>query len=185
MTIELAVGRLLVATPALLDPNFFRSVVLLLAHGDEGTLGVVLNRPAQVPVLDVLPGYAELASRPASVFVGGPVSPSSALCLAALRPESDPSGWTQVSGRTGLLDTDLAPDALTGRIDRLRVFSGYTGWGPGQLAGELAAGAWYVLEAEPADPYSPDPGELWKRVLRRQGFELAIVATCPPDPNLN
>lgn len=177
-------GRLLVAAPGLLDPNFFRTVVLLLAHGSEGSLGLVLNRPAPIDLPEVLPRWAEQAADPASLFLGGPVEPEAAICLAWLRPGPQPRGWLQVNGWAGLLDLDAA-DELRGRIARLRVFAGYAGWGPGQLATEVAAGAWYVVECEPSDPFSSRPEQLWRRVLRRQGGELAVVANCPRDPGLN
>ncbi|MDQ6773513.1 MAG: YqgE/AlgH family protein [Candidatus Dormibacteraeota bacterium] len=185
MNPEPALGRLLVASPTLLDPNFQRTVVLLLAHGDEGTLGVVLNRPAEVPLADVLPTWAALATAPTSIFVGGPVAPGSALCLASLRPGADRDGWTAVRGPAGILDLDLGPESVADRITRLRVFSGYAGWGPAQLAGEISSGAWFVVEGEPGDPFAPEPGRLWGAVLRRQRFDLAILATCPLDPSLN
>src|SRR6266700_3305091 len=75
-------GRLLVATPTLYDPNFFRSVVLVLEHGEEGALGVVLNRPSETAVGESLPGWNPVASDPGVVFVGGPVSPDAAIGVA-------------------------------------------------------------------------------------------------------
>jgi putative transcriptional regulator len=85
----------------------------------------------------------------------------------------------------GTLDLERDPDDLAITVDAIRVFAGYAGWGPGQLEGEIEAGGWFVVPAEPADALSGDPDQLWKRVLRRQGGRLALVAAYPNDPSLN
>lgn len=184
-------GRLLVATPALADPNFDRAVVLLLDHDEEGSLGVVLNRPTPVGVGDVLEPWANLVSSPQVVFQGGPVSLDSALGLAVVPGEprdgedGEPLGWRRVFGAIGLVDLEAPPELLAAELGSLRIFAGYAGWGPGQLEDELGEGAWYVVESEPGDVFSPDPEQLWRSVLRRQRSELAMVATYPDDPSLN
>lgn len=184
-------GRLLVATPALADPNFDRAVVLLLDHDEEGSLGVVLNRPTPVGVGDVLESWAGLTGAPPVVFQGGPVSLDSALGLAVVpgdtRDGEDPDtlGWRRVFGAIGLVDLEAPPELLAAELGSLRIFAGYSGWGPGQLEKELVGGAWYVVESEPGDVSSPDPEQLWRSVLRRQRNELAMVATYPDDPSLN
>jgi len=122
---EVRAGRLLVATPMLGDPNFRRTVVLVVEdEPEEGTLG-------------------------------------------------------------GLIDLDTPPQLVAGGIASFRVFAGYAGWGPGQLQAEIDEGAWYVLSAEPADVFDPQPEQLWRAVLRRSGGALALVATYPDDPSLN
>ncbi|MGY0067640.1 YqgE/AlgH family protein [Streptomyces sp. QTS137] len=184
-------GRLLVATPALADPNFDRAVVLLLDHDEEGSLGVVLNRPTPVGVGDILEGWADLAGEPGVVFQGGPVSLDSALGVAVVPggtgtgATAAPLGWRQVYGAIGLVDLEAPPELLAAALGSLRIFAGYAGWGPGQLEDELAEGAWYVVESEPGDISSPAPERLWREVLRRQRGELAMVATYPDDPSLN
>ncbi len=183
-------GRLLVASPALADPNFSRAVVLLLDHDDEGTLGVVLNRPTPVEVHDVLAAWAGLAGVPQVVFQGGPVSLDSALALAVVPgdhrgQDTGPLGWRRVHGAIGLVDLEAPPELLAAELGSLRIFAGYAGWRPGQLEEELKEGAWYVVECEPGDISAPDPSRLWRAVLRRQRGELAMVATYPDDPSLN
>ena len=181
-------GRLLVATPALTDPNFDRAVVLLLDHDEEGTLGVVLNRPTPIEVEAVLEAWAELAGAPAVVFQGGPVALDSALALAVVPGEQGAEavlGWRRVHGAIGLVDLEAPPELLAAELGSLRVFAGYAGWAPGQLEDELLEGAWYVVESEPGDVSAPDPERLWRSVLRRQRGELAMVATYPDDPSLN
>ncbi|MEU2558976.1 YqgE/AlgH family protein [Streptomyces longispororuber] len=178
-------GRLLVATPALSDPNFDRAVVLLLDHDEEGSLGVVLNRPTPVGVGDILEGWGDLAGAPGVVFQGGPVSLDSALGVAVIPGEDGPLGWRRVHGAIGLVDLETPPELLAAARGSLRIFAGYAGWGPGQLEDELVEGAWYVVESEPGDVSSPDPERLWRAVLRRQRSELAMVATYADDPSLN
>ncbi|MBF6045159.1 YqgE/AlgH family protein [Streptomyces sp. NRRL B-1677] len=187
-------GRLLVATPALADPNFDRAVVLLLDHDEEGSLGVILNRPTPVGVADILESWAALAGEPGVVFQGGPVSLDSALGVAVVPGEGagsaalvgdGPLGWRRVHGAIGLVDLEAPPELLAAALGSLRIFAGYAGWGPGQLEDELVEGAWYVVESEPGDVSSPDPSQLWRAVLRRQRNELAMVATYPDDPSLN
>ncbi|MDK1473827.1 YqgE/AlgH family protein [Streptomyces sp. 549] len=182
---SLLTGRLLVATPALADPNFDRAVVLLLDHDEEGSLGVVLNRPTPVGVGDILEPWASLADDPGVVFQGGPVSLDAALGVAVIPGAEGPKGWRRVHGAIGLVDLEAPPEKLAAALGSLRIFAGYAGWGPGQLEDELAEGAWYVVESEPGDVSSPSPERLWRAVLRRQRSELAMVATYPDDATLN
>ncbi|HXZ65731.1 MAG TPA: YqgE/AlgH family protein [Streptosporangiaceae bacterium] len=184
-------GRLLAATPRLGDPNFRRTVVLIVEDDhDEGTLGVVLNRPTEIHLDQVLEGWTGLASGPQVVFRGGPISPNSALALALARGSDEPVGWRSLDGtpmmsRIGLVDLGAPPELLAGGITSMRVFAGYAGWGAGQLRDEIDDGAWYVLPGEPADAFAAEPERLWEKVLRRQGGELALVATFPDDPTWN
>ena len=191
MEAESLSGRLLVATPLLGDPNFRRTVILVVEdEPEEGTLGVVLNRPTEVQVGQVLESWSDLVTGPTVVFKGGPVSPNSALALALAQGEDEPLGWRSLDGsslmsRIGLVDLEAPPELLAGGITSLRVFAGYAGWGPGQLRAEIEEGAWYVLAGEPTDAFLAEPERLWPAVLRRQGGEFAIVATYPDDPMLN
>lgn len=184
-------GRLLVATPLLGDPNFRRSVVLIVEHEvTEGTLGVVLNRPTEIPVGRVLEQWTDLATEPSVMFRGGPVQPDSALALALVPGTDEPIGWRALDGvpglaRLGLLDLDTPPRLLAPAIKQLRVYAGYAGWSPGQLQAEIEEGAWLVVPGEPGDVFAAEPGELWRDVLRRQGGEAAFLATYPDDPSLN
>ena len=192
MASQALAGRLLVATPILGDPNFRRTVVLIVEHeADQGTLGVVLNRPTKVAVGQVLEPWTDLATNPSVVFSGGPVAPNSALALAHVPGTDEPVGWHPLEGsapamaRLGLVDLDAPPGLLAPAITSLRVYAGYAGWSAGQLKAEIDEGAWYVLSAEPHDAFRPDPERLWPAVLRRQGGELAYMATYPDDPGLN
>jgi putative transcriptional regulator len=169
-------GRLLVASTMLGDPNFDRSVVFMLQHDDEGALGLVLNRPSASTVHEHLPWLAGSAIDPGVVFVGGPVEPAVAIALEATVSPIRPTALPGV----GLADVNRREEGCP-----LRVYSGYSGWGGGQLEGELAEGAWIVVGAEPGDVFTADPDGLWARVLRRQGGHLGLLSTYPPDPSLN
>ena len=183
---ELSAGMLLVATPALLDPNFADTVILLLDADGDGALGVVLNRPSPVPVGEVLRPWDDVVSEPEVLFHGGPVSTEGALAVALLRDEDDPPvGFRGVLGRLGLLDLDTPLELVEGSVDRLRIFAGYAGWGAGQLDAEVEEGSWYVVPAQAPDVFRADPTELWRDVLRRQPGDLAWHSTRPVDAELN
>jgi putative transcriptional regulator len=178
-------GRLLVAAPPLVDPNFDRTVVLMLEHGPEGALGLVLNRPGDTEIADAVPEWGALATAPPVVFAGGPVSPESVIALARSDAPDERDGWVPVGGGLGTVDLARAPDEVAAPIDGVRVFVGYAGWAPGQLEEELARGAWFVVDFDLDDAFGVDPQHLWRRVLRRQRGRLALFADCPLDPSTN
>lgn len=166
-------GRLLVATPDLTDPNFSHTVVLLLAVRPEGALGIVLNRPSDRRVDDVLPRWADRVAAPGVVFFGGPVGLDAVVGLSA----------------QGAVDLD---DAMAGEfvpdddgVSEIRLFAGSAGWGPDQLDLEIAQGSWWVFDSEPGDVTTSDPETLWQRVLRRQSGRTAWFALATADPAYN
>lgn len=171
------------ASPALIDPNFFRAVVLVMEDGKDGTLGIILNRPTSEPVSSHLPQWAHLVTGMPTVFIGGPVQNEIAVALAD-RPVPAPESFSSPLGDIGILDLTTGVEEMMS-IDRLRVFSGYSGWDFGQLDAELEEGSWFVLDAYPDDVFTPDPEELWRSVLARQPGSLAAYARYPDDPSLN
>lgn len=201
-------GRLLVAAPTLLDPNFFRAVVLLLAYDEDGALGVILNRPTDTPVAEIVPSWALHASPPGVLFSGGPVQPNAAICVGHHRgglpsPEGSGSGlaglselglgveedvfsgYSPLTSALGTVDLHREPGEIPVELAGLRVFKGYSGWGGGQLEEEIEEGAWLVVEGRPEHILTPEPDELWEQVLRQQGGWLAVLARHPVDPSLN
>lgn len=179
-------GKLLVATPALEHPTFRRTVILLLDHSEDGALGVVVNRPSHVDVEAVLPGWQPYATVPGRLYSGGPVSQDSALGLASVPgDDGDPPGIRRIIGSLGVVDLDAEPRDLVDSLGGLRIFAGYAGWSAGQLEGEIVDGSWFVVDSAPRDAFTDDPEGLWPLVLRRQGGDLALVATYPDDPILN
>ena len=185
MTSQPLSGRLLVATPILGDPNFDRTVVLVLEHSEEGAVGLVLNRPSETEVAEPLPEWDGVTALPSVIFVGGPVAQSAVIGLARCGASGQSPGWRPLGGGLGLVDLAEGPDDVDTAIDGLRLFAGYAGWGSHQLEAEIDAGAWWVVDAIPSDALSPDPERLWSAVLRRQRGRLAMHAHFPADPTVN
>lgn len=180
-------GRLLVATPPMNDPNFERAVVLMLQHDEEGAFGLVISRPAEdVSVTEdgTLSRWLTYSAMPAQLFEGGPVQPNTVLALARM-PDGVERSWT-TSAVLGLHTVDLQSDTANGSECRsLRLFAGYSGWGPGQLDGEVAAEHWFVVGALPEDAFTPTPETLWREVLERDPVHRRWVREFPDDPGLN
>jgi putative transcriptional regulator len=176
-------GQLLVAAPDLLDPNFRRTVVLVGEHGEEGAMGIVLNRPSDVTFDEAVPALAEIVDGDDLVHVGGPVQPQAIVVLGEF-DEPDDAG-VLVFGTVGFLPGEIDDATSVGELARTRVFAGYAGWGPGQLESELEESAWIVEPAEPADVFTLDPDDLWSAVLRRKGGPFTLLATMPLDPSVN
>jgi putative transcriptional regulator len=178
-------GKLLLAAPALKDPNFDRTVVFIAEHSDEGAMGLVINRPSDAPVVEAIPDLTWVAdSGDELVYVGGPVAPNGVIVLAE---------WDDPSQAVVLVDDDLGfvpgdvedTDSLATAVRRARVYAGHAGWGPGQLEDEVAEEAWIVESPLREELFSDDPEGLWSAVLRRKGREFALLSTMPPDPSLN
>lgn len=184
-------GRLLVALPALDDPNFERAVVLVLEHDDDGALGLVLNRPTTTPIDEVLHGWSALAAEPANLYGGGPVEPSAVVGLAVAHPRAGAgpgaagAAGVAITGRIRTVDPTGDPGLLAGEVERARIFAGYAGWAPGQLEAELAQDAWLVVDAQSDDVVTEEPEELWHTVMGRQEGAARLMATFPDDPRLN
>lgn len=181
-------GTLLVANTELLEPTFRRSVIYVVEHNDGGTLGVVLNRPSETAVHNVLPQWADLAAKPKTMFIGGPVKRDAALCLGTLRVGVDPTdmaGLRHVAGRIVMVDLDADPELIAAALEGVRIYAGYSGWTIGQLEGEIERDDWIVLSALPSDVLVPPRIDLWSRVLRRQPLPMALMATHPIDLSRN
>lgn len=170
-------GRLLVASPDLEDPNFRRTVVLMLTHDVEGALGLVLNRPTDIPVGDELPDWAAVCAAPACLYIGGPVDPDNALGLG----EGPPDRSEMIVGLVGAVDFAGRPEDYRS----VRVFAGYAGWGPSQLDLEVSRGDWIVVDALVDDVTTATPDSLWREVLRRQRGRVSVFATAPDDASTN
>jgi putative transcriptional regulator len=179
---------LLLANTDLLEPTFRRSVIYIVEHNDGGTLGVVLNRPSETAVYNVLPQWAKLSAKPKTMFIGGPVKRDAALCLSVLRVGAEPDGvpgMRHVAGRMVMVDLDAEPDSIAPLVEGVRIFAGYSGWTIGQLEGEIERDDWIVLSALPSDVLVQPRVDLWGRVLRRQPLPLSLLATHPIDISRN
>jgi len=181
-------GTLLLASTDLQEPTFRRSVIYIVEHNDGGTLGVVLNRPSETAVYNVLPQWTDLVAKPKTMFVGGPVKRDAALCLGALRIGVDPEGMPgvrHVAGRIVMVDLDADPESIAESVEGVRIFAGYSGWTIGQLDGEIERDDWIVLSALPSDVLVEPRVDLWSQVLRRQPMPLPLFATHPIDLGRN
>ncbi len=177
-------SRLLVATPLIADPTFERTVVLLLAHGPDGAFGIVLNRPSATAVDEVAPDWSGHSAAPGVLFLGGPVGRDSLVALgrsAAVGAHTE----TRIIGDCAAVDIEEPPDEDGLPWEHIRIFAGSAGWAPRQLEDELGEGAWWVVDADPADVTDSDPDGMWSRVLRRQRGEVAWFANHPEDPSAN
>ncbi|MBI3648156.1 MAG: YqgE/AlgH family protein [Actinobacteria bacterium] len=175
-------GKLLIAGPELWDPNFRRTIVLIGHHDDEGAVGVVLNRVAEVTVEEAVPPLAELVPDGERLFLGGPVQPEAAVVLAEF--EEPERAETLAFGSIGFLAGEVDPEEV-GPIRRARVYAGYAGWGPGQLEAEIEEASWILEPALSEDVFAPDPETLWSLVLRRKGPGFRFLLSMPVDPTAN
>jgi putative transcriptional regulator len=176
-------GRLLLASTALQDPNFLRTVVLIGMHSEQGALGLVLNRPSAITVGEAVPALERMMGEDEPVYVGGPVQPGAIVMLAEFL---DPTAaGILVLGRIGLPAPDAPLETLAEATERRRVFAGYAGWGEGQLDAEFEQGDWIAADPRPEDIFSEAPGALWSETLTRKGGKYALIARMPLDPSVN
>jgi putative transcriptional regulator len=175
-------GQLLIASPALLDPNFRRAVVLITEHTDEGAAGLVLNRPSPSSVSELVPELEPLVQDEEQVWLGGPVQPNAVLVLGEFLDPDDAA--VPLFGSLGFPALD-DPEDVVPATTRRRVFAGYAGWGAGQLENELGREDWIIEEAQNDDAFTESPENLWAEVLRRKGGIYELVARIPDDPSVN
>jgi putative transcriptional regulator len=177
-------GRLLVAAPALVDPNFRRTVVLMLEHTADGSVGLVLNRPTPVRAREALPdALGATLSEEERIHQGGPVQPEAVLLLGDFVEPEAAAGIA--FGSVGIVDPEADPTILSGKVRQMRAFGGYAGWAGGQLEAEFAEGAWIDAVGLPSDVFTAEPDGLWSEVLRRKGGRYRLIAQMPEDPSLN
>ena len=173
---DLLTGKLLIAAPSLHD-FFRRTVVLMVEHNENGAFGVVLNRPSESSVAEVVPVLAPYADDGQVVRIGGPVGTDTVVALGRFDDPGAAAGL--VVGDLGVIDPDDPGDELRA----MRVYAGHAGWGPGQLESEIEQDAWILEPASPEDPFRA--GDLWSYLLGRRGGEYALLARMPEDPSMN
>jgi putative transcriptional regulator len=176
-------GQLLIASSTLLDPNFRQTVVLIAEHGEEGAMGLVLNRRSPSTVVDAVPHLEGLVDDGAAVYLGGPVEPAAVVVLSEFEDPGDAAEI--VLGDIGFMPSEADPAEIGAATRRSRVFAGYAGWGAGQLEAELEESAWIVEPATTEDVFCAAPDGLWSSVLRRKGGTFAVLALMPSDPSVN
>ena len=181
---QLGPGSLLLAPPMSGDPNFRRSVVLVCEHTDEGSFGLILNRPLELQLSDVL---EDEGMPPQQIALGGPVQQNTLHYLHRLGDQLEDS-ISVVDGVFWGGDFDrlkaLYRDG-TASDENVRLFLGYAGWSPGQLEEEIGMDGWIVTPAQMHFVFSSDAERLWRTVLRAMGGTYATMANFPDDPRLN
>jgi len=180
---ESLAGKLLVANPLMGDPNFARTVVLVVEDNEDGSMGLVLNRPSPEPVEHYLPMWADTVAPPEVIFVGGPVMTDVAIGIGA-GPAVPTDDFSPVVGDIALIDVAFGPDHWGG-MNTARIFAGYSGWEPTQLLAELSIQSWIICEAAPGDVLDATPETLWNRVLARQPGRISLYARFPRDLSTN
>jgi putative transcriptional regulator len=178
-------GHFLIASKHLRDPNFFRTVVLMIEHGENGAMGLVVNRPSPVSVSRALEGHFEIPDDGNMVFTGGPVD-SSALLILHDSPELKGEDAAIVAdlyvGSSAEVFEQIMRDASTGVLElTYRVYAGYAGWAPEQLEGEIARGDWVTMPASKEFVFHEDPYSLWGLLLKKSAPLAGI--NMPPVEN--
>ena len=172
-------GSVLVATPIITDPPFSRTVVAVIEHDADGSLGLIINLPSDVPVNRFLPETADVVVPPGVIFIGGPVGADSALGLL----NADDVNGIRPSPFAGISIID--PTDQHREHGAIRVFAGFAGWSPGQLLHEMGEGAWWSASAHRDDFFTPRPELLWEATVRRVKGRVPLYATFPDDPSSN
>lgn len=174
----LETGALLVSSPALADPNFSQSVVLVLRHDDNGTIGVVVNRVTSLEPTEVFGELDGLLERyEGRLYRGGPVAPTQLLFLVHGLAAAVVDGPAIVDNIFVSGNPQLLPDmaALAENEQGLRLYAGHAEWGPGQLAAEIEIGSWLVVPGSAELVFHPDPRRLWREALGRTAEAVAAA----------
>jgi putative AlgH/UPF0301 family transcriptional regulator len=172
---DLATGKLLVASRDLPDPNFAKTVVLLVQYDDDGVVGLILNRRSKVPISRVLDELPAAKDRRDPVYAGGPVGRTDVLAL--VRSGRPPGDAKRVVGDVLLVTTRAALDktfASAADADAVHVYLGYSGWTQPQLEHELDLGAWYIFQGSAKAVFDSDPDSMWERLIRETELRIAF-----------
>lgn len=184
MKLEPAKGRLLLARPYLQDPNFWRAVVLLASHSEEGTLGFVLNRKLDYKLNELLEDFPAFD---APVYLGGPVGTDSLHYFHTLPELAGPEDEILPGIYQGTDFEILKEKVMLGTINQenVRFFVGYSGWSADQLEGEIEGKSWYVANPPKGFGFEYDADQLWQKVLQSMGGKYRVISHYPVDPILN
>jgi putative transcriptional regulator len=186
MDLKLGKGVFLIAAPSLRDPNFRQAVVLLCEHGPEGALGVVVNRPTAMSISEALPHVPIIEGAGHVLYAGGPVQTNQVMLLyrGSQFPENAHHVFDGVclGGDMGMVERILTSN---GSDELFRAYLGYSGWGPGQLEGEMKAGSWIIVPADPRWVFEKDPSLVWHDLVLTLDETYRPYAEMPFDPSCN
>lgn len=173
--IDPAPGTFLIAKRTLPDPNFTETVILLIHYDAKSAMGVVINDPSEIPLAKL---YPQAKNKKDRLYIGGPVQQMGAQVL--LRSKTKPDNAKPVLADIYLTtDTAFVDKAIETGDTPIRVYLGYSGWGPRQLDREIEAGAWHVVKADPNLVFDPDPSTVWERALRKTNPRIAYFFSAP------
>ncbi|MEO0471214.1 MAG: YqgE/AlgH family protein [Bacteroidota bacterium] len=177
-------GRFLISEPFMFDQNFQRTVVLMVEHNQQGSLGFVLNRQLTVSIDEVV---EDLPHMGAPVFIGGPVEQSTLHFVHRIGSQITHSKEIAEGVYWGGDFDQLKNMLLNGQVmdDEVLFFVGYSGWGPGQLEAELERKSWIVAPENPTFIFREDYEDMWREVLRSMGKKYEVISNYPVDPRLN
>lgn len=181
---EPAPGMLMLAAPGMLSDEFARSVVLIVEHNLQHTLGVVLNRRSEIAVANALPQWIDYVAKPQALYLGGPLGPQAAIGIGVTAGGTvieDHPEFTRLANRLVHVDLRADPTDIDGHLEGMRIFAGYAEWEPGQLDEEIERGDWYVAPALPSDVIAPAGADLYSDIMRRQPMPLPLFSTFPAD----
>jgi len=180
---QVAPGKFLIAHRSLLDPNFTRTVVLMVRYGEDGAMGLIVNRQTKIPLSRALDGLKDAKSRSDPVYLGGPVEVGGVVAL--VRSRAKPEDARHVFADVYLLSSKASLEralAAGAESSALRAYLGYSGWGAGQLEHEIELGSWLVWRGDPATVFDPDPETVWSRLIQKTEARIAVLRKPPPEP---
>jgi putative transcriptional regulator len=179
---DLAAGKILVARRSLLDPKFAETVVLLVEHGEKGTVGLILNRQTKIPLSRLSKELDGVKGRTDPLYLGGPVEIENILAL--LRSHTRPEDAKQVAADIYIISSKtMLEKTMASAADSktLRLYLGYAGWGTGQLAFELRLDSWDILPATAGIVFDPHPETLWTRLIEQEELQMAGLRGTTPE----
>lgn len=191
-------GYFLISETNMSDPNFYRTVILILEHNDEGAFGLVVNRRSHLTLAEILPEFNNERGKKTPVYVGGPVQQEFLFVIHSDLPaESSSSSELASIPALGIhfepsfrhiqhyFDDDHWSSLSESKKPHIHLFLGYSGWAPGQLEREMENGSWMVIKASPRIVFYPNPEDGWKEALREKGGIYKIFADSGQEPSLN
>ena len=180
---DLSAGKLLVASRGLTDPNFAKTVILLVHYGAEGVVGLMLNRRTDVPLSRALERLKAAKDRSDPIYLGGPVD--TPMVFALFQSPAKVEGAEHIFGEVYLISTKpLLEQTVSKQPDprAFHVYLGYAGWNTSQLRKEVELGAWFIFQGDTKTIFDSQPDSLWPRMIEKTELQFAHKRFCEVDP---
>lgn len=182
---EIKTGSILISDPFLKDPNFDRTVILICEHNENGSFGLILNKPVEVKLEDVIEDFKGTNKE---LLIGGPVEQNTLHYIHTVEDGSIPGSVKVANGIFWSGDFEIIKSRIINgefNLNKIKFFMGYSGWGEGQLQDEINQKTWFVADLGDNTIFEADTNSLWKRIMQLMGGELRWLANSPPDPRMN